>query len=166
MKKLVITSTLFYIIFTLIGCASSDKKIIPEGPDDHEHIRPNMKVIGDYHAQLVVEHGKGKIELNIYNDVEDPSKIKADKLIATLRLVDGTEQEIILEPQTKLNMSPEYRTRQKRYGISSSYSAWVEEIKNFHEFDIKFIIPIESETYEVNFHYSKDKKENAHHMHQ
>ena len=166
MKYIISIIILVFVVTALNGCALTNRKIIAEGPNDHGHMRPNMKVIGDYHTQLLVDHNKGKMELNIYNDVEEPSKIKAERIIGLMTLPDGTEKEIIFEPKTDLGMmSPDYRNRQRRYGVADSYVAWIDEIKNIHSFDIKFIIPIDLDKYEVAFNYKTKDKENSHHVH-
>ena len=143
-------------IFLTIGCAGTNKEIISEAPQDHQHFNSRTKAIGDYHAQLVVNHRRGKIFLLVSDIHEDPKKIKAKKIDALMILSDKSEKNLSFKP----DMVPSRRKK----GTNSFFieGDW---IKSVHEFDIKFMIPISAKIYEISFAYKTSDLEDIHHKH-
>ena len=78
MKKLIVCF-LAGVVLVASGCQGTGKKIIPEGVQDHQHFHSRTKAIGDYHAQLVVNHRSGKLFVVIY-DIYENSSIKRRRL--------------------------------------------------------------------------------------
>jgi hypothetical protein len=143
-------------IFLTIGCAGTNKEIISEAPQDHQHFNSRTKAIGDYHAQLVVNHRRGKIFLLVSDIHEDPKKIKAKKIDALMIFSDKGEKNLSFKP----DMVPSRRKKgTNRFFIQGDW------IKSVHEFDIKFMIPIGGKIYEVSFAYKTSDLEDIHHKH-
>ena len=149
----------------LWSCASMERNVIPEGPQDHAHKWSNTKVIGDYHASFDVEHNKGQMWLLVSNVVEEPLKIKAETLKAIMRLPDGSEKEIFFKPVTAESTSARSKNSKRKFGISSTYVFQGDWVKKAHQFDIVFNIPIKSDWYNVTFNYKTDDETNRHHQH-
>ena len=143
-------------IFLTIGCAGTNKEIISEAPQDHQHFNSRTKAIGDYHAQLVVNHRRGKIFLLVSDIHEDPKKIKAKKIEATMTFPQKGEKKLLLMPD-------KVKSRHKK-GVNKFYvqGDW---IKSVHEFNVKFMIPISGKIYEVSFSYKTSDLEDVHHKH-
>ena len=144
-------------IFIFIGSPGYSKEVVPEGVQDHQHFHSRTKAIGDYHAQLVVNHRRGKIFVNIYDILEDPKKISAKSIEALMTLPKGNEKKLSFKPDTVEGR------RKKR---TNTYYVQGDWIKSVHEFNIKFKIPIGSKIYEVSYAYKTSDLEDIHHKHE
>jgi hypothetical protein len=143
-------------IFLTIGCAGTKKEIIPEGPQDHQHFHSRTKAIGDYHAQLAVNHRSGKIFLFIYDIHEAPKKIKAKTIEAMMTFPQKGEK--------KLSFLPDTVESRRKKGVNKFYVQG-EWIKSVHEFTVKFMVPISGKIYEVSYAYKTSDLEDVHHKH-
>jgi len=161
MKRIV-----FYILIALVfvswGCRGTSKQIIPEGTQDHEHFHTNTKAIGDYHAQLVVNHRSGKISLLIYDIHEKPKGIAAQSIDALMTLPDGIEKSLSFIPDRVMYTRKPWKNKP----IKKIYIVQGEWLKSVHKFDIKFNIPISGNIYEVGFSYETSEEEDTHHEHE
>jgi hypothetical protein len=155
MKKIITLVTLGLIFLTL-GCGGTKRQVVSEGPQDHQHFNSRTKAIGDYHAQLVVNHRRGKIFLLVSDIHEDPKKIKAKKIDALMIFSDKSEKNLSFKPDM---------VQSRRKKGTNSFLIQGDWIKSVHEFDIKFMIPISGKIYEVIFAYKKSDLEDIHHKH-
>jgi hypothetical protein len=156
MKRILLLILSSVMLLTL-GCVGTKRQVVAEGPQDHQHFHSRTKAIGDYHAQLVVNHRRGKIFLNVFDIHEDPKKIKANKIDALMILSDKSEK--------NLSFNPDMVQSRRKKGTNSFFiqGDWV---KSVHEFDIKFMIPISGKIYEVSFAYKTSGLEDMHHKHE
>jgi hypothetical protein len=155
MKKILLC-VISGLIFLTLGCGGTKRQIIPEGPQDHQHFHSRTKAIGDYHAQLVVNHRRGKIFLLVSDIHEDPKKIKVKKIDALMTLSDKSEKNLSFKPDI---LQGRRKKGTNRFFIQGDW------IKSVHEFDIKFMIPISGKIYEVSFAYKTSDLEDIHHKH-
>lgn len=144
------------LILLTLGCGGTNRQVISEGVQDHQHFHSRTKAIGDYHSQLVVNHRNGKIFVIISNIHEEPKKIKAKKIEALMTFPGKREK--------KLNFKPDKVKSRHKKGASKFYvqGDW---IKSVHEFDVKFMIPISGKIYEVSYAYKTSNLEDVHHKH-
>ena len=147
---------LLLALMAVAGCAAQPRAVVPENSLTHDHLRPNTKSIGDYHAHLHVYHRQGKMSLYISDIDENPLPLGESAIDAEMTLPNGDRQKIVFE-------SENFSVRHGHYFPSDVFSVSGEWVATAYAFDIKVMIPIRSKIYEASFDYETSYRQHRHH---
>jgi len=142
------------IILWIAGCASEKPKTAHEATP-HEHKYPFTKVMGDYHAQLVVDHDKGQMFLLFTDITEEPVKLlRLESIYGGATLPDGTKRDVAFRSTEPLSHKfiHKYHSHMihRRAGTYIAESDWV---KINRAFDLQVTIPFEGRSYDMTYNY-------------
>lgn len=136
--------------FMCCGCGETGKNIKPESSYDHKHFYTNPQTIDDIrHGHMVVNHLKGEIYLLIFDNNEEPMKLKAKKIKAVMTLPKQEKKELTFKPEANVVKC----RRGKNRLLTNTYFIQEEWIKEVHDFEITFHVPIKGKIYKPSFTY-------------